>query len=177
MSVAYQGAPGAFSHEACLRFLPTHEPMSFATFADVVDAVEAGAAELGMLPTENNEAGQTGARELIEAANLRIVREVTLPVRMHLLGRPGARIEDIKTVRSHPVALRQCSHELMRLGVQTLEVSNTAFAAKTLTNITDAVLASAAAARIYGLTILLSDVQNRADNATRFAIIDCSSSG
>jgi prephenate dehydratase len=171
MTVAYQGVEGAFSHEACIRFLPGHELAAFPTFADVVAAVQSGAADFGMLPLANNEAGETGARELIEKASLRIVDEQVLPVRMQLLGLPNATLDQIRTVVSHPIALRQCSEALLRLGVSTEEVSNTALAAKALSSPNRAVLASEAAAAIYGLAILQRDIQNRADNATTFAIV------
>lgn len=142
-----------------------------ATFEEVVEAVERGRVDLGMLPLENNEAGETGARELIGAADVRIVREVVLPVQMHLLGTQKARLDDIETVVSHPVAIRQCSKYLAKLGVETRPTTNTAVAARTLTNKNVGVLASAAAARIYGLIVLQSNVHDRPDNATRFAIL------
>jgi prephenate dehydratase len=171
MTVAYQGAEGAFSHEACLRFLPGEEPVAYPTFSDVVAAVQNGDADLGMLPLANNEAGETGARELIEKARLRIVDEPVLPVRMHLLGMPSAKLDQIRTVVSHPVALRQCARTLAELGVTTEETSNTAIAAKSLSNPARGVLASEAAAQIYGLAILKRDVHDRVDNETRFAIV------
>ena len=68
--VAYQGAEGAFSHEACLRFLPGHEPVPVATFPTWSLRSRSGDAEFGMLPLANNEAGETGARELIAKARL-----------------------------------------------------------------------------------------------------------
>ena len=171
MTVAYQGAEGAFSHEACLRFLPDHEPVPLTTFGDVVAAVQSGEAGFGMLPLANNEAGETGARELIERAGLHIVAERVLAVRMHLLGSPNAALDQVRTVVSHPIALRQCSDVLSQLGVRTEETSNTALAAKALRNPNRAVLASEAAAAIYGLAILKRDVHNRSDNATTFAIV------
>jgi prephenate dehydratase len=171
MTVAYQGAEGAFSHQACLRFLPDHEAVPLPTFSDVVGAVQSGSAELGMLPLANSEAGETGARELIEKAGLRIVGEPVLPVRMHLLGLPNATLDMVRTVVSHPIALRQCSEMLLQLNVRTEETSNTALAAKALTNPNRAVLASEDTAAIYGLKILKRDVHNRADNATTFAIV------
>lgn len=171
MNVAYQGVEGAFSHEACLRFLPDHQPVAFATFAEVVAAVQSGEAELGMLPLANNEAGETGARELIETGGLHIADEPVLPVRMHLLGLPNARIDEIRTVVSHPVALRQCARTLAKLELSTEETSNTALAAKALCNPNRAVLASEAAADLYGLSILQRDVHDRRDNATSFAIV------
>lgn len=171
MTVAYQGAEGAFSHEACLRFLPDHEPLAVATFAEVVAGVHSGRAQLGMLPMANNGAGETGARELIRNARLHIVKEPVLPVRMHLLGLPSATLDQIRTVVSHPVALRQCSRTVSALGLTTEEASSTALAAKGLDNANCAVLASEAAASLYGLSILKRDVHDRTDNATRFAIV------
>lgn len=169
--VAYAGAPGAFGHEACLAFLPDHEPLPRATFEQVIASVEAGEAERGMLPLANNQAGETGARALIASSRVRILDEHELPVRMHLLGLPGARLEDIRCVVSHPVALRQCARSIIRLGLPTEEASNTAVAAAALDNPNRAVLASAAAAEAYGLETLVADVHDRPDNATRFAII------
>lgn len=172
MTVAYQGAPGAFSHQACLRFLPGHEPVALPQFADVVRAVEDGEADLGMLPLSNNEAGETGARDQIASSDLRIAAQHVLPVRMHLLSLPSASIEDIRTVASHPVALRQCAATLATLGVRTEEAVNTAVAAQSLSQTDRAVLASEAAADLYGLAILMRDLQDRPDNATTFAVIE-----
>jgi prephenate dehydratase len=171
MIVAYQGVEGAFSHEACTRFLPDHQPAAFPTFADVIAAVQSGAADFGMLPLANNEAGETGARGLIERANLRIIDERVLPVRMHLLALPDTVVDQVRTVVSHPIALRQCSEALTRLGVNIEEASNTALAAKALSSPNRAVLASESAAAIYELAILQRDVHNRDDNATTFAIV------
>jgi len=171
VKVAYPGAPGAFSHEACLRFLPEHEPVPVVAFLDVVDAVQRGAVDLGILPIENNEAGDTGARELIAASALSVTQEQVLPIRMHLLGLPYAKLGDIRTVVSHPVALRQCANTLANLGLETQEASNTAVAAQALTSPNRGVLASEAAAGLYGLAILKCDVHDRSDNATTFAIV------
>lgn len=171
MKVAYAGVPGAFSHEAALRFLPRHEPMQVPTFADVVAAVEAGDAERGILPLANNAAGDTGARALIEQAPVRIVEELEMPVAMHLLGLPDSRIEEVTSVASHPVALRQCARTLEELGLAAEPASNTALAASTLADRHRGVLGSESAATLYGLAILKRDVHDRPDNATTFAVI------
>ena len=171
MSVAYQGVPGAFSHEACLRFLPGHAAVPVPAFSDVIQAVASEQAEFGMLPLSNNEAGETGARELIASSDLRIVAEHVLPIRMHLLGLPNATLGGIRTVASHPVALRQCTRTLSRLGLATEAAANTAVAAKALDRLDRGVLASEAAADLYGLSVLVSDVQDRSDNATTFAVV------
>lgn len=172
MTVAYQGAPGAFSHEACLRFLPEHPSAPLDTFEDVIAAVEKGAADVGVLPLSNNEAGETGTRELIAASGLRIVAEELLPIRMHLLGLPSAALEELRVVASHPVALRQCAKTMSKLGIATEEAANTALAAKALSRGDRGVLASETAAEIYGLAILMRDVHDRTDNATTFAIVE-----
>ncbi|MEA3001467.1 MAG: prephenate dehydratase [Sphingomonadales bacterium] len=172
MKVAYQGLPGAFGHQAALAFLPGHEPVAEPSFAAVIAAVVEGRAERGVLPVENNEAGPVAeARALLAAAPVDVVDERILPIRMHLLGLPGARLEAITTAVSHPVALRQCARNLDRLGLAREEAANTAIAASELRDPARAVLGSAAAAEAYGLVILLADVHDRADNATRFAIL------
>ena len=169
MRAAYQGAPGAFGHEAALAFLPGCDPVAKEDFAGVVSAVVEGETERGILPLENNEAGDTGARALI--GNLELVSEHWLPVRMHLLALPGAKLEDIGTLVSHPVALRQCARLIAELGVVTEEAPNTAVAARDLADPAKAVLASEAAAAAYNLTILRRDVHDRPDNATLFAVL------
>jgi len=172
VSVAYQGAPGAFAHEACLRFLPDHQPVAKASFAEVVEAVEEGETELGMLPVENNSAGPVDeAQALLAASLLAIVAEHDLPVRQHLLALPGVPLEEIRTVVSHPVALKQCARSLHELGFETRAAPNTALAAQGLRDRSCAVLASEAAAQAYGLQILRRDMHDRADNSTRFVVL------
>jgi prephenate dehydratase len=172
MKVAYQGLPGAFGHQACLAFLPDHEPVAQASFADVLAAVSEGRADRGILPVENNQAGAVvEAQALLAASELRIAAEHVLPVRMHLLALPETSLEQIRTVASHPVALSQCSKTLKRLGLSLEEAPNTAIAASRLRDPNKAVLASEAAAAAFGLQILLRDVHDRPDNATRFAVI------
>ena len=172
MKIAYQGAIGAFGHEACLTFLPEHQPVAKPSFAEVVEAVEAGETELGILPVENVIAGPVEeAQALIDGSTLCVVAEHWLPVRMHLLALPGVDLADIRTVASHPVALKQCAASLEALGVQIEAAPNTAVAAQSLSARDRGVLASEAAAAAYGLTILRRDVQDRSDNATRFAVL------
>lgn len=170
MIVAYQGAPGAFAHEACLAFALDHEPRAYPSVAAAAAAVAAGEAACGLLPLENSAAGEVpGVRSVIAEAGLVIAAEHRLPVRMHLLGLPGAQLASITTIVSHPVALRQCGARLAALGVATEEAPNTALAAQALRDPRKAVLASQAAARLYGLRILAADMQDDPDNATIFA--------
>lgn len=174
MRVAYQGEAGAFGHQACLAFLPDHEPIPVARFADVLAAVEAGKTERGVLPLENSIAGPVEeVSGLLATSRLPIIAEHMLPIRMHLLGLPGAQIEDIRVVTSHPMALGQCRKAIETLGLRTEKATNTALAARALAESGDrtrGVLASEAAALTYGLEVLRADVHDRRENATRFAI-------
>ena len=173
--VAYQGEPGAYAHEACRKFLPEFERINRPTFEAVADAVLAGEAELGMLPIENNSAGAVpGNRELIVRKGLHVRDEVYLPVVLHLMGVPGARLEEIETVVSHPIALAQCHTVLERLSATPEEAINTAVAARLLADSGDmkkAAVASEAAAVANGLTILCRNVHDNPDNATTFCIV------
>ncbi len=175
MKVAYQGQPGAFGHEACLKFLPEHEPVAKPGFGDVVQAVAAGETDFGVLPVENSCAGPVEeVRALLAGTELPVVAKHPLPVRMHLLAAPGARLEDVRRIVSHPIALLQCAQTLSAMGIAVEPASNTAAAARELARSGDAgtaVLASEAAASIYGLTILRRDVHDRPDNATTFCVL------
>lgn len=201
MSVAYQGVPGAFGHEACLAFLPGHAPRPQPSFAAVAAAVAAGAADFGMLPLANGRAGPVpGVAELIAAWGagcpggskgraapvtatsaplpsqgtegcLIVAAEHVLPVRLHLMALPGVALEEVRTAVSHAMALRQCAGSLAALGLASQEAENTALAARDLARRDRATLASAAAARIYGLTVLRADMQDDPDNGTRFAVL------
>ncbi|WP_158266528.1 prephenate dehydratase domain-containing protein [Allosphingosinicella deserti] len=172
MKVAYQGAPGAFGHQAALSFCPGCDLAPLDTFEDVARAVASGDAERGVLPVENSRAGPVdGVAELIATSGVRVVEERALPVRMHLLALPGVAIEDVKLVRSHPVALLQCAEKVAALGLEAEPAANTAVAARDLATRDRAVLASEAAATAYGLSILVADMQDDPDNATRFAVI------
>src|SRR5205085_9111348 len=101
-------------------------------------------------------------------------REVELPVILHLMAGPGARLEEIETVVSHPIALAQCHKVLERLSATPEEAINTAVAARLLADSGDrkkAAVASEAAAVANGLTILCRNVQDNPDNATTFCIV------
>ena len=172
MRIAYAGAEGAFAHEACLAFAAGFTPIAFDGFAAVVSAVAAGETEAGMLPLRNSRAGEVEeVRALLGDSDLHIARECPLPVRMHLLGLEGAELSTLEVVTSHPVALRQCASSLEPLGLETKPASNTALAARELSEPTIAVLASEAAARTYGLKVLRHDMQDDPDNLTVFGIV------
>lgn len=174
MTVAYQGVPGAFGHAAALEFVPGHAAVAKSNFVGVLAAVASGEVDYGVLPMENSVAGPVrDVEHLLQGCNLPC-KERDLTVRMHLLGRPGTDLAAVRTIVSHPIGLAQCGKALRDMGVATAEASNTAIAAKTLSESGDAataVLASEAAAATYGLEILRRDMQDRADNVTTFCVI------
>jgi len=172
MSVAYHGVPGAFSHEACLRFLPGEQPIGLPTFADVVRAVERGEADFGILPRENNNVGGVDeVQGLLVVSSLRAIAEHKLPIRIHLLGLPGASLDQVRTAVSHPMAIKQCTETLRSLGLATEEAPSTSVAAQTLGDPAKAVLASAAAAEAYGLVVLKANVHDHEINETTFVVV------
>jgi prephenate dehydratase len=172
MSVAYHGVAGAFSHEACLRFVPGEEPVGLPTFADVIRAVEHGEAGYGVLPLENNNAGGVDeVQALLNGTSLKIIAEHRLPIRIHLLGLPGSNLDQVRTAVSHPMAIKQCVETLRSLGLETEEAPSTSVAAQTLSDPTKAVLASEAAASAYGLVVLKPNVHDREVNETTFVVV------
>ena len=120
MSVAYHGLPGAFSHEACLKFLPAEEAVGLRSFADVVRAVESGEVDYGILPRENNNAGRVDeVQALLKGSSLRVIAEHKLPIRIQLLALPGSSLDQLRTAVSHPMAIKQCVETLRSLGLET----------------------------------------------------------
>ena len=167
--IAFQGAPGAFSHEACRDYFPDHEPTPFADFEAALEAVKSRACALGMIPVENSTAGRVGeVHHLLPQSGLKIIGERFKPIRFQLMANPGVKIEDVRTVASMPIALGQCRRTLRQLGVRTEQAGDTAGAAKALAEHPDptrAAVAPALAAEIYGLDILMRDIEDEAHNS------------
>ena len=107
MRIAYQGAPGAYSEAAGLRFKPSAEPMSCESFEDVFAAVESNKATHGIVPIENTVGGTIRQNyDLLLKHELPIVAEVHLPVVHNLVAHAGTRVEDLKRVYSHSAGSR-----------------------------------------------------------------------
>ena len=171
----YQGAPGAFSHEACLDLRPWDEAVAYETFAEVLDALKAGQIGAALIPVENSTIGRVEpAATLIEQSGLTVVSDVWRPIRLALLAPHGASLRTVKTAESHPVALRQCPGSLAELGVTAVEAFDTAGAARAVAeagDLTRAAVAPARAAEVYDLSILRNDLQDSSDNRTRFVLL------
>jgi prephenate dehydratase len=175
--VAFQGEPGAFSEEALgIFFGGDADPLPRRDFRAVVDAVESAEASFGILPVENTLAGGVGgAWDALADSRLEVVGEIIHPIRLFLLGVPGARVADLERILSHPVALAQCTRFLSsHAHAQAVAVHDTAGAAQEVArdgNPRMAAVAPQGAAQRYGLEILQPDLQDRADNQTRFFVV------
>lgn len=174
--VVFQGADGAYSQAAMLKYFGD-EIKSFHvdSFRDAMSAIDEGSADFAVLPIENSTAGIVSEIYdlLVEFENY-IVGEQIIKIEHCLLGVPGARICDIKTVYSHPQSLMQSAKYLSDHDWQQISMQNNAFAAKKVSedaDITQAAVASEHAAGIYGLEILKKGVNQSGSNSTRFIIV------
>ena len=173
--IAFQGELGANSHEACQAAFPDMEPAPCATFEEAFEAVRSGDCRLGMIPVENSIAGRVAdVHHLLPSSGLRIIGEHFKPIHFQLMANPGVRLEDLKTVVSMPIAFAQCREVIANLGLSRDPVSDTALAARQLSEHPDptrAAIAPALAARLYGLEILQADIEDTHDNTTRFLVM------
>ncbi len=175
-SVAFQGEVGAYSELAVLEhFGQEITPIPCHMFEEVFVAVTQESNRLGLIPIENSLAGSIHHNyDLMLHYNLHIVGEHYLRVSHCLLGLPGAKLEDIQIVRSHPQALSQCEENLKRLGVEVIAEADTAGSARIVRERNDphtAALASRRAAQINDLQILCSNMEDNPANFTRFLIL------
>lgn len=173
--VAYQGAPGSFSHQACLALRPWDEAVGHDSFEAAIEALKSGDCGCALIPVENSAVGVVEpAASLVAALELEPIAEVWRPIRHALMAVDGARLWDIRTVESHPVALAQCAATLMAMNLAPVEAFDTAGAAQAVAEAGDptrAALAPAGAAEAYGLSILRNDLQDSGDNRTRFVLL------
>ena len=175
--VAIQGYAGSFHQEAAKTFLgPDITVIPCATFRELVriatdEKLSAGA----VMAIENSIAGSILPNyNLLQKSNLRIVGEVYLQIRQHLMVNPGVKLEDIKEVHSHPMALLQCTDFLDKRSWKLLETEDTALSAKHVQQHRSkhiAAIASKTAAELYGLDIIAPDIHTLKNNYTRFLIL------
>ncbi|XP_073309719.1 arogenate dehydratase 2-like [Primulina huaijiensis] len=129
--VAYQGVPGAYSEFAALKAYPNCEPVPCPDFETCFLAVESGLVDRAVLPIENSLGGSIHRNyDLLFRHRLHIVGEKKFLFRHCLLANPNVKVEDLKSVHSHPQALAQCEKSLTNLGLVRVAVDDTAGAAK-----------------------------------------------
>ncbi len=175
--VCYFGVPGTHTQQAMENFFGEDiTGISCPTFQSVMEAVEKGEADYGVLPIENSSTGGiTSNYDLILNYSNSIVGQYVNKIDQCLLALPGATLEDIKEVYSHPQGLLQCSEFLEKHPeIQQIEFSNTAAAAKKVAedkNMSQAAIAAPRAAKEYGLQVLKESIHQEKNNSTRFIII------
>jgi prephenate dehydratase len=170
--IAFQGELGAYSHQACRETYPDMEPVPCPTFEEAIAEVRHGEAKLAMLPIENSLYGRVAdIHHLLPESGLYIIREHFVPIRLQLLGVPGAKLEDIREAQSHTVALGQCRRFLKAHGIQPVTGGDTAGSAAHVAEAgvkTRAAIASTLAGELNGLEVLAADIEDADHNTTRF---------
>ncbi|HVS16365.1 MAG TPA: prephenate dehydratase [Thermoanaerobaculia bacterium] len=177
LRVAYQGVEGSFSHLTAQRRYAGRTGgvllTGFETFRQAADSVRHGTDDVALLPIENSTAGSINETyDLLAEGGLTINAEVISEISHCLLGLPGATVEGLRLVISHPQALAQCERFLADLeGVRTQTEFDTAGAARKVRELGDpsvAAIASERAATVFGLAILVAGIQTQMSNYTRF---------
>ncbi|MDL2302016.1 prephenate dehydratase [Lachnospiraceae bacterium OttesenSCG-928-D06] len=174
--VVFQGAEGAYSQAAMMRFFGDQvNSFHVDSFRDAMSVIDEGQADFAVLPIENSTAGIVSEIYdlLVEFENY-IVGEQIIKIEHCLLGVPGSKLEDIQTVYSHPQSLMQSAKFLKDYRWQQISMENNAFAARKVMeegNPSQGAIASEHAGEIYGLDILKRHVNHAGNNSTRFIIV------
>lgn len=173
--IAFQGEPGAYSHQACRQSRPDMEAIPCPTFEEVIEQVRSGKCELGMLAVENSTYGRVAdVHTLLPESGLHIIDEAFVRVHISLLAVKGTKIDQIKRVRCMSILHGQARGFIKRHNLATLNWHDNAAAAREVAALNDpaeAALASALAGEIYGLDVLATEIEDQANNTTRFLVM------
>jgi prephenate dehydratase len=179
--VGFLGPEGTFTEQALLSQddLAAHELVALPSIPEVLHAVEHERVDLGFVAVENSIEGAVTVTvdNLAFETDLLIQREVVMGVQMNLLAPSGVGVADIRRVLSIPVATAQCRAFLRRElpAVVSVATSSTAEAAQLVAGAEDdghtAAIAPSVAAKVYGLEVLATDIEDHPDNATRFVVV------
>lgn len=184
LRIGFLGPEGTFTEEALLNEADyaSAEIVAFGSLVEVLESVRQGQVDLGFVPLENAIEGTV--RDIIDSLvfdfDLRIQREVVLDIHLHLMALPGTELADIERVASIPMATAQCRRFLTEVlpSATTLATNSTADAARLLGERDPVMLARPTAAiaprlaaNLYGLDILVDDVEDHPDNQTRFVAL------
>lgn len=171
--VAYCGTKGAYAYIAAKRMFPGATLTECSDFAAAYNAVQSGEHDCAVLPLENSYAGEVGeVEDLMFSGDLYVNQVIDVPISHCLIAPKGATLQTVKTAVSHRQALEQCEKYLRKMGYSTEDYSNTALAAKYVSELNDpsvAAIASEETAEIFGLTVLDREINDNKNNTTRFA--------
>ena len=176
MPVGYQGEAFSYSDRAAGELFPDRERVGFENFVGAFEALVSGEMGRLVLPIENSTTGSVlPVLDQLVAGGAKIVAEHYVEVRHAVLGVPGASLDEIISIRSHPEALSQAGGAIARRGWQPVPVNDTAGAVRMIAERGDptrAALAPPEAAAPHGLEILLTDVVDKLHNTTRFVVLE-----
>ncbi len=171
-AIAFQGSPGANSHRAATEARPDSLPLPCFSFEDALDAVKDGRAGLAIIPIENSQHGRVAdIHFLLPESGLAIVGEYFMPIHHALMAKGDGPVE---AVYSHPQALGQSRNYLRERGIVPLSYSDTAGAAAHVSELNDPKIGAIApliSANLYDLDVIEENVEDSADNMTRFVIL------
>jgi prephenate dehydratase len=177
LKIAIQGIATSFHEVAAMTYfqqpIQTVECLSFHALCE---SLKKGESDYAVMAIENSIAGSILPNYfLLQEYHFSIIGEVYLPIHMHLLALPGVKLNELTSIESHPMAIRQCTEFLYRLkGVQILESEDTALSARKVKEQklkTTAAIANEYAAKKFGLSILEKRIETHKKNFTRFLIL------
>lgn len=177
LKIAIQGIATSFHEVAALTYFNSAiESVECLSFHALCETLANKKSDFAVMAIENSIAGSILPNYfLLQDYRFSIVGEVYLPIHMHLLALPGVKLSDLKTIESHPMAIRQCSDFLFRLkNIDIRESDDTAVSAKRVKelNLTQtAAIANELAAKKFGLQILEKRIETHKKNFTRFLIL------
>jgi len=175
--VAFQGERGAFSEDAARQLLGSNtETLACRSFDEMFGAVASGEAACAVAPIENSLAGSVHKNyDLLMEHNLTIIGETNVRIAHNLIALPGVPLAEIRRAHSHPVALAQCEKFFRNHPqIEARPAYDTAGSVKTVIengDRGDAAIAGATAARIYGAQIVAANIEDNAQNFTRFLLL------
>ena len=171
---AYSGVEGAFAHIVAKKTFPEDELIAYSSFEDAYNAVLNDECEQAVLPIENSYTGEVGqVIDLMVNGELIVDNVIPYKISQNLLGIKGSKVSDITKVIGHSQALAQCEGYIRKHGFEETLATNTAMAAKEVSELGDihlAAIASKETAELYGLDILHANINEMIDNTTRFAV-------
>ncbi|MEI8594836.1 prephenate dehydratase [Photobacterium sp. Hal280] len=178
--VSFLGAKGSYSNLASRQYFSRKQTklveMSCSNFRDVVNVVETGQADYGVLPIENTSSGSINeVYDLLQHTSLSIVGEITQPIEHCLLTAVPTSLDQIDTLYSHPQPHQQCSEYLRTMGdIKQEYTSSTADAMQQVAELKQpnvAAIGNASSGELYGLTPLKTGIANQQENFTRFIVV------
>lgn len=170
--ISFLGPKGTFTHEAANVMGDNLIP--YCTIPAVMESVVNGKSSYGVVPIENSIEGPVGITldSLAHKFDLKIFKEIIIPINQNLIVNPGTEMEDIEDVYSHSQAIAQCQEFISNNKIQPHYAISTANAAKSIIgDKTKAAIGNSKAAEIYDLEILKHNIQDTDNNETRFVVV------